>query len=82
MRRFFVLVVSAAGIFLAMRKITERAGPGIRKHCSERCEQMLARMPGSFPPNRMMADLEALTEQSVRILEVLEQRQEAEGPQQ
>jgi hypothetical protein len=42
---------------------------------------MLANMPESFPPNRMMADLEALKEQTARILEVLEERGEVEGPQ-
>jgi hypothetical protein len=41
---------------------------------------MLANMPESFPPNRMMADLETLKEQTTRILEVLEERQEVDEP--
>ena len=66
---------------LAMRKIAERAGPAMRERCSEMCERMLANMPESFPPNRMMADLEALKDQTARILEVLEEREDAGGPQ-
>ncbi len=66
---------------LAMRKIAERAGPVMRERCSEMCERMLANMPESFPPNRMMADLEALRGQTARILEVLEEREDAGGPQ-
>ena len=68
-------------MFLVVRKIAERAGPVMRERCSERCERMLATMPGSFPPNRMMADLDAVKEQTARILEVLEERQEVDGPQ-
>jgi hypothetical protein len=33
---------------------------------------MLANMPDSFPPNRMMADLESIKTQTARILEVVE----------
>ncbi len=78
MRRLLILAVFAVGMVLAMRKISERAGPAMRERCSEMGERMLANMPESFPPNRMMADLEALKEQTARILEVLEERQ---GPQ-
>ncbi len=53
----------------------------MRERCSGMCERMLASMPESFPPNRMMADLDALKEQTARILEVLEERQAVEGPQ-
>ena len=64
-----------------MRRIAERTGPAMREQCSEMCERMLATMPESFPPNRMMADLDALKEQTARILEVLEERQAVDGPQ-
>lgn len=37
---------------------------------------MLDQMPESFPPNRMMADLDSLKEQTARILDVLEHRTE------
>ena len=39
------------------------------------CDRMLANMPESFPPNRMMADLDSLKVKTERILEVLEERQ-------
>ncbi len=81
MRRLPIFAVVAAGMFLAMRKIAETAGPAMRERCSEMCDRMLANMPESFPPNRMMADLEALKEQTARILEVLEKREEVDGPQ-
>ncbi len=80
MRRLLIFVVVAAGMFLAMRKMVERAGPVMRERCAEMCDRMLANMPESFPPNRMMADLEALKEQTARILEVLEEREEVDGP--
>ncbi len=68
-------------MFLVMRKIAERAGPVMREHCSGMCERMLDTMPESFPPNRMRADLNALKDQTARILEVLEERQVVDGPQ-
>jgi hypothetical protein len=80
-KRLIIFVMLAAGVFLAMRKIAERAGPATRERCLEMCDRMLANMPESFPPNRMMADLKALKEQTARILEVLEERGEVEGPQ-
>jgi hypothetical protein len=55
-----------------MRKMAESAGPALRERCSELCDRFLAKMPDSFPPNRMMADLDALNEKTDRILEILE----------
>ena len=75
MRRLPIFAVLAVGMFLAMRKIAERAGPAMGERASEMCDRLLANMPESFPPNRMMADLEALKEQTARILEVLEERE-------
>ena len=75
MRRLIILAVLAAGMFRAIQKMAERAGPAMRERCSEMCDRMLANMPESFPPNRMMADLDALKEKTARILEVLEERQ-------
>jgi hypothetical protein len=76
MKRLIVLTVLAAGMFLAMRKLAKKAGPGMRERCSEMCDRMLANMPDSFPPNRMMADLESIKEQTARILNVLEDQAE------
>lgn len=74
MRRLLIFAGLAAGMFLARRKIAERLGPAIRKRCSEACERMLANMPESFPPNRMLAGLETLEEQNARILGLVERR--------
>jgi hypothetical protein len=41
------------------------------------CDRMLDQMPESFPPNRMMSDLESLKEQTTRILDVLEHQTES-----
>ena len=72
MKRLIIFAVLAAGMFLAMRKLAGRAGPAMHELGSEMCDRMLANMPESFPPNRMMADLESLKEQTARILEKLE----------
>ena len=80
MKRLLIFVGFAAGMALAMRKITGGAGPTLGERCSEMCERMLAAMPESFPPNRMMADLETLKERTARILEVLEEREQGDGP--
>ena len=81
MRRLLIFVGLATGMSLAMRKDAVRAGPAMRERCSEMCDRMLAGMPESFPPNRMLADLEILKERTARILEVLEEREEGDGPQ-
>jgi hypothetical protein len=44
------------------------------------CERMLANMPESFPPNRVIADLEALMGQTARILDALQEREDAPNP--
>ena len=75
MRRLIIFAVLVAGVCLVMRRMAESAGPAMRERCSEMCDRMLANMPESFPPNRMMADLESLKEKTARILEMLEERQ-------
>ncbi len=75
MRRLIIFAVLVAGVFLVMRRMAESASPAMRERCSEMCDRMLAKMPESFPPNRMMADLDALKQKMDRILELLEERQ-------
>ena len=75
MRRLIILVVVAAAIRLVIRKMVESEGPAMRERCSEMCDRILANMPESFPPNRMMADLDALKEKTDRILELRAERQ-------
>ena len=74
MRRFIIGTVLAAAIVLLMRKMVGGAAPAMRERCAEACERMLANMPESFPPNRMMADLEALKDQTARILNEVERQ--------
>ena len=81
MKRFLMFAVLATGTSLVMRKIVERAAPVMRKRCSLMCDRFLANMPQSFPPNRIVADLDALKKQNARILAVLEEREEVDGPQ-
>ncbi len=75
MRRIIIGVLAATGAFLAIRKMAGGACPAMWERCSEMCDRMLSYMPDSFPPNRMMADLDSLKEETARILEVLEERQ-------
>ncbi len=72
MRRLVVFLVVAVGVFLAVRKMAESMGPAMREHSAEMCDRMLAGMPESFPPNRMMADLQSLQDKTDRILEMLD----------
>ncbi len=72
MRRLVVFLVVAVGTYLAVRKMAASAGPAMREHCAEMCDRMLAGMPESFPPNRMMADLQSLQDKTDRILEMLD----------
>ena len=76
-----MFAVVAAGMCLVMWKMIGRAGPRMRAWCSEMCDRFLATMPESFPPNRMMSDLQALREQTDRILDVLEEREKADESQ-
>jgi len=81
MRRLIVFAIIAVGIRFVIRKMAENAGPGMAERCSEMCDRMLASIPESFPPNRMMADLESIKEQTARILEVLKEHPGVDGPQ-
>ncbi len=81
MRRLLIFAVLAGGMLVALRMLSERVGPAIREQCSEMCDHFLAGMPESFPPNRMMTDLEALNEKTDRILEALEENKAVDGPQ-
>ena len=81
MRRLVILAVVAAAASLIVRKLTEGTAPTLGERCSKVCDRFLANMPRSFPPNRIMADLDALKEQTARVLEVLEEREQQDRPQ-
>lgn len=68
MRRLVIVVLLAAPIVLIVSKMA----PAMRSRSADACEKMLATMPESFPPNRMMADLESIKEQTARILDVID----------
>ncbi|MFQ5516495.1 MAG: hypothetical protein ACE5E8_02880 [Acidimicrobiia bacterium] len=72
MKRLIVWMGLLVGIVVTMRKMVAKAAPAMRARCSEMCDRMLADMPDSFPPNRMLADLAAIREQTARMLEVLQ----------
>jgi hypothetical protein len=77
MQRLAIFTLLAVGVMVAMRKMVQVGSPAMRERCSEMCDRMLSQMPESFPPNRMMSDLESLKEQTARILEVLEHQTES-----
>ncbi len=74
MRRVTIWAVVGVGILAALRKVrrggTERSQT-LAQRMSAKCEQMLGSMPVSFPPNRIIADLETVKIQTARILEIL-----------
>ena len=72
MKRLVFAVMLAAAVIVSVRKISPKLAPAMRSRCAETCERMLASMPESFPPNRMMADLEALKVQTARIVELVD----------
>jgi hypothetical protein len=74
MRRLIIGTVLVAAAVLVARKIVSEAAPAMRARCAEVCDRMLADMPESFPPNRMMADLEAVKDQTARILDAVERQ--------
>ncbi len=73
MRRILILAVLSAAVLVVRRKLSSGAGgAAMAQRVAERCERMMATMPASFPPNRMLADLEAINQRTARILEVLQ----------
>jgi len=77
MKRLVIFGLLAFGMIALMQKMAPKYGPQMRARCAEMCDQMLDNMPESFPPNRMMADLESLKEQTARILDLLEDQSES-----
>ena len=77
MKRLAIFALITAGAIVMMRKMTGMGDPEMRARCSEMCDRMLDQMPDSFPPKRMMADLESVKEQTARILELLEDQTES-----
>ncbi|MCP3882918.1 MAG: hypothetical protein GY701_31650 [Sulfitobacter sp.] len=72
MRRFIIATGLAAAVALIVREMAGKMAPAMRARCADACERMLGNMPESFPPNRMMADLEVLKERTTRILDLVD----------
>lgn len=72
MRTTAIRIALAAAVLVVVVKIAGKAAPAMRARCAQACERMLAKMPESFPPNRMLADLESIKEQTSHILSLLE----------
>ena len=72
MKRVVVWGVLAGLVLLVLRKMTAETASAMRVKCAQMCDQMLEKMPESFPPNRMMADLDHLKGQMDRILDALQ----------
>jgi hypothetical protein len=73
MRRLIIGAVLGLGVLLLARRLKQamRGSPTLAERLSEKCERMLAGLPSSFPPNRMMADLETVKARTDLILEKL-----------
>ena len=71
MRHPVMWTVLGAAVVLVPR-LAGKTAPAVRARCSQACERMLANMPESFPPNRMLADLAALKEQTARLVDMME----------
>ncbi len=72
MKRLVVWGVLAGLVWLLLRNMTAETASAMRVKCAQMCDQMLEKMPESFPPNRMMADLDHLKGQTDRILDALQ----------
>ncbi len=75
MRRWLPWLVVGSGMVVVFRMLAQSGmgRPALAERMSAKCERMLAGMPASFPPNRMMADLETVKARTARILELLEE---------
>lgn len=74
--RFITKLMVLAAVAFAVRKFLEDKGPELRQRCASKCEQMLEQMPESFPPNRMLADLAAIKDNTAQILDALDRTQD------
>ena len=77
MKRLVIVAVIAGAVIVMMKKKSGMTNPEMRARCSEMCDRMLGQMPDSFPPKRMMSDLESLKEDTARILDLLEDQTES-----
>jgi hypothetical protein len=67
-------IVLSLAIIGGMVLLARRLGPQLRSRCVVACERMFDEMPDSFPPKRIMGNLEALRAQGERMIELLEEQ--------
>lgn len=65
-------IVIGVAAFVAALAALRRFGPALGERAMSKCEQMFDRMPGEFPPKRMLRSIEEIREQNTRILHHLE----------
>ena len=67
-------IVLTLAVIGGMILLARRFGPELRARCITACDRMIGEMPDSFPPKRIMSDLEALRTQGKRMIELLEKQ--------
>lgn len=55
--------------------VVRAAAPKLHARLLAACERMFEEMPDTFPPKRMMRGIEDIRANSVRMLELLEERE-------
>jgi dienelactone hydrolase len=71
-RRLAAWGVLVAAAVLLLRRVKPRVASAARTRCAQMCDEMLAKMPDSFPPNRMLADLDHLRKQTDLLVDALQ----------
>jgi hypothetical protein len=79
MRRIAIRAAVIGGVMLTARAL----GPRLHARMLAACEGMFEQMPKDFPPKKMMAGIEEIRATTARVLELLQERTQAEssGPQ-
>jgi hypothetical protein len=76
MRRIAISAAVIGGVVLAARALA----PKLHARMLAACKGMFEQMPEDFPPKRMMGGIEEIRANTTRILELLEERTQAEKP--
>lgn len=75
MRRIAIRAAVVGGLVVAARVLA----PKLRARMLAACQGMFEHMPEDFPPKRIMGGVEEIRANTTRILELLEERTQAEG---
>ena len=74
MRKIAISAAVIAGVVVAARVVA----PKLHARMLATCKGMFEQMPEDFPPKRMMGGIEEIRANTTRILELLEERPQAE----